>query len=107
MKKFILSVIALVALFTVSACAADEKDKKPEAPFGFREAELIGTVQEITVVNVEKNLQYWKVKVNDGRVAPSYVFTDEKGKVGDRVIIYIVARVGGHTSWTKVRPLTQ
>ena len=108
MKKFILSVFVLLTL-TIASCAAEEKkgDKKPEAPLGFAEAELIGTVQEITMVNTDKNLQYWKVKV-DGKPQPSFVFTDDKGKVGDRVIIYIVVRLHtGGAGWVRVRPLGQ
>lgn len=101
MKKFILSVFALLA-FSAALFATD--DKKPSTPLGFKEAEIIGTVKEIVVVNADRNLQYWTVKV-DGKDAPYHLFTDEKGKVGERIVIYVMVRVGGQVSWIKVRPL--
>jgi hypothetical protein len=105
MKKFnLLVIIVLVFGSAVSAFAAE---KKPELPLGFKEAELIGTVQAIVLVKQEINLQHWRVKI-DGREGFHYVFTDEKGKVGDRIVIQIVTRMSAvPQTWIKVRPLNR
>jgi hypothetical protein len=104
----LLAMITLVFGFALAAFAAPATEAKKEIPLGFKEAELIGTIEAIVMVKPELNLQHWRVRV-DGRPSFYYVFTDEKGKVGDRIVIHIVVRVGGPVdgSWTKVRPLVR